>query len=284
MLTLLLAAGLGAVAVVLGSEWGTRFAAGQVQKLAGDTVTWSTLDGTLLGPLRLQDLQLRLEGLDLSIALLELSWQPAALLQGRATVEALSVSGVRLSTTSGAEEPVSKPFNPEDLRLPVAVELKEITVRDLAFAADGAEPVLIDRVDLAARLDDAQLELQRLVLRLPQGGLSLSANTSLYADMPVDLDATWDWLLTPPADATAKLAAPSSLKGSFALEGQLRWGQRLAFDLDYQGEASGLEALDASLPPQARFDGKASGCLLYTSDAADDNRVVGGWGGGGGWG
>ena len=32
------------------------------------------------------------------------------------------------------------------------------------------------------------------------------------------------------------------------------------------------------------FDGEdlITGCLLYTSDAADDDTIVGGWGGGGG--
>ena len=258
-LTLLLATGVGAVAILLGSEWGTRFAAGQVKKLAGDGLTWSALEGTLLGPLRLQDLQLTMEGLDLSVAALELSWQPAALLRGRATVEALSVSGVRLATESGPEEQTSSPFNPEDLRLPVAVDLNAITIRDLEITADGADPLVIDRIDLAARLDGSELELQGLTVRLPQGGLSLNANTVLSADMPVDMAASWDWLLAPPGDAAANTPLPASLESSFALDGKLHWGERLTFNLDYQGEASGLEALDVSLPPQARFAGNATG-------------------------
>ena len=90
VLILLLGAVLGAVAFLLGSESGTRLVAGQVKTLASGTVQWSGLEGTLLGPLRLRGLRLQLEGLDLSIADLYLSWQPGALLQGRVQVDQLA--------------------------------------------------------------------------------------------------------------------------------------------------------------------------------------------------
>ena len=73
---LLLAAGTGVVALLLGSEAGTHFLAGQVASRAGDTVQWSRLEGTLLGPLRLNGLKLSMPGLDLSIDDLYLSWHP----------------------------------------------------------------------------------------------------------------------------------------------------------------------------------------------------------------
>jgi translocation and assembly module TamB len=259
---LLLGTGLVAVVLLLASEAGTRLVADQVKNLAGETVHWSALEGTLLGPLRLQGLRLQLEGLDLSIADLYLSWQPRALLEGQVRVDQLAGSGVRLALAPTPESSQTSPFNPGDLALPVTVDLGAITLSDLQVITEEAAPLKVDRIELAARLDGERLDLSHFTVRLPQGGLSLKANTKLAADMPVKVEVSWDWLLAPPGDATAP--APGGpqmvpLSGNLALSGDLQWSEDIGFDLDYRLDVVGLDALESSLPPRAEFTGNARG-------------------------
>jgi len=168
-LLLLLAAGTGIVALLLGSEAGTRFVAGQVASRAGDTVRWSRLEGTLLGPLQLNGLKLSMTGLDLSIDDLYLSWSPRGLLEGRVQVDALRGQGIQLVLSATSEEPGPGAFNPGDISLPVAVELGNIAFSDLLVTVDGQTPVQIDSLELGAQFESQQLTLRNLAVRMPPG-------------------------------------------------------------------------------------------------------------------
>jgi autotransporter translocation and assembly factor TamB len=261
-LVLVLATCVSVMTALLGSEAGTRFVAGRVNSLAGDAVQWSRLEGTLLGSLRLHGLRLNLPGLDLSIDELSLTWEPLALLQGRAQVDILTGSGVRLVSSPKAEEPEAGPFNPQDLSLPIAVELGKVGFSDLQFTGEGQEPLQIDSLKLDASFSHRRLELHSLAIRLPEGGMSLNATTVLAANMPVEVAASWDWLLTLPDDsADTGSAAPrtTKLQGNLALGGNLLWGENLGFDVSYQLAAAGLQNLDSALPSQIRTAGDIKG-------------------------
>ena len=261
-LLLLLAAGTGIVALLLGSEAGTRFVAGQVASRAGDTVRWSRLEGTLLGPLQLNGLKLSMTGLDLSIDDLYLSWSPRGLLEGRVQVDALRGQGIQLVLSATSEEPGPGAFNPGDISLPVAVELGNIAFSDLLVTVDGQTPVQIDSLELGAQFESQQLTLRNLAVRMPQGGFSLGVDTVLAASMPLEAQLSWDWQLALPetsADTVSGTQGMASLKGDLALEGNLQWDERTAFDLHYQLTAEGLQALDSALPEQVKAGGDIQG-------------------------
>ena len=261
-LLVLLAAGVGTVAMLLGSEAGTRFVAGQVESRAGGIVKWSRLEGTLLGPLQLNGLRLRMTGLDLSIDDLYLSWQPRALLAGRVQVDALRGQGIQLEMAPASDDPGQSAFNPGDISLPVAVELDNIAFSDLQVSVAGQSPVQVDSLELDAQLENQQLVLRSLVIRLPQGGFNLSADTVLAASMPLQATASWDWLLALPEasdDAASGAQTMAPLNGNLALEGNLQWDERIVFDLHYQLATEGLQALDSALPEKIKVGGDIQG-------------------------
>jgi autotransporter translocation and assembly factor TamB len=224
-LTLLVAAAAGGVALVLGTEAGTRFLAKQAANLAPGVVQWSQLEGSILGPLRLRGLQLHLEGLQLSIAELSLAWQPAALLDKRVRLDRLAGQGIELLLTPVPETADSGPFDPSTFTLPVAIDLAEIAFSDLLIRPTGAETLRIENIELAAYLEGQQLDLKNLAIRLPEGG-------------------------APPL---------AGLGGSLKLGGSARWDERITFALDYQLVAAGLQDFEASLPPRMTIEGSVRG-------------------------
>lgn len=262
LLLLLLCAGM--VAYLLGSRDGTRFVAAQVETRAGEIVQWSRLEGTLLDSLRLSDVRLSLPGLDLRIDDLYLAWQPWALVKGRVQVDAFSAGGMQLALTPAADSPQATPFNPADMSLPVAVELGKIRFSDLQVTVEGQTPLQIDSIELEAQFDKQRLALRSLAIRLPQGGLSLAADTVLAASMPLEVQASWDWLLTLPgdsADSAPGVHRTAQLQGDLSLEGGLQWLERTGFDLHYQLAVEGLQALDGELPARVNAGGDMQGAL-----------------------
>jgi len=263
-LTLLLfvVACIGITWALLASEAGLRFVTGQVNARAGGIVQWSQLQGSLLGSLQLNGLRVSLPGVALSADTLNLSWQPAALLEGTARMDTLQASGIRLTLTPTESDPDASPFAPGDLSLPVGLELGDISFTDLQIIQDGQAPVQIESLALSAQLENDQLNLRQLTARLPQGGISLSAKTALAASMPLNLEVTWDWLLAVPddnADAASSGGRVAQLRGNLSLEGNIQWRDLIDFELRYRLETDGIQAFNSDLPAQLTASGELTG-------------------------
>ena len=267
-LTLMLGATVVGVTLLLGSQTGTRFVADQVKSLAGDVVEWSQIRGTVLGPLHLKQFRLQLDDVDLSIADLSLDWQPMALLKGLVRIDQVAGSGIRLALTSTPDSADTGPFNPEDISLPVILELGEMSFNKLEIVQDEGPPTLVKRVVLGARLDGDRLDIRELAVRTPQGGFTLNATATLAALMPLQVQANWDWLLPvngTSSDATQGQPQAAALTGDVALAGEVQWSELIGFDLQYQLSTDGLEAVDNSLPKPLAVTGNAIG----SQDAAE---------------
>lgn len=266
VLLLLVVVALGSLYGLLASDAGTRLLARQVQARAGDTVQWTQLTGSVLGPLQLAGLQLSLPGLQLAADQLQLSWQPRALLAGRIHVEALRGTGIRLTLTTAESAPAEGSFNPADIALPLALALDDLSFSDLQLIQPEQPPVQIDSVTLSAQLVKQQLEVRQLALRLPQGGIGLKADTELAERMPIDLELSWDWLPgvaeDPATRSSGSSSAPPSgtpLTGEFTLAGLVQWGERIDFELAYRLTAAGIQALSNDLPEQIAASGTVAG-------------------------
>ena len=236
-LTLLLVLG-GVAGGLLGltySEKGTAFLLGQARRWTGDMVTWQDLDGTLSGPLALRGLSLKQPGLALEMRTLTLDWEPRALLEGMLLVESLEAEGIRIALATTDSPPTSEPFNPAALQLPIDIALGDVTLRDLQLTQDDQSPQVIHHLDLVASLENNTLLLQRLNVKIPQGSLSLTGNATLDEQMPLQLQADWALQPSAPGAATPGAAAQDiALIGEIALQGNINWGEAIAFDLDYQ--------------------------------------------------
>lgn len=250
---------IGVLFALINSEVGTRFLTNQAQARLDGLVEWQDMEGSLLGPLRLHGVTVTQPGLDLRIETLALSWQPGMIAAGTLQISSLDAHGIRLDLVSGDSPSADEPFNPAALQLPLNISLQNITISDLQLTQGGQPAQVIDQVTLEATLKNNVLDLQQLTVRVPQGGLSLTAHTSLASDMPLSLQATWDWSLPGP-DTTA--AAQTPLSGEFALEGTINWSEEIAFGLQYRASATDVSALNPDLPPTVTATGQLQGQYL----------------------
>jgi translocation and assembly module TamB len=191
---------------------GTQWLAGQAVRMAGDSLAWDELDGTLLDSLQLRGLRLRVPGAAVDIQALKLQWQPGSLVSGVVQVDLLAADGIRivLSDTGEAKSP-AEPFDPTRFDLPVGVIIEALELRDIELRAGDSAPRHIDTINLAARLQDQQLVLEKLEIFAPEGGLVASGNIALTEAMPLDLKAQGNW----------SLADQRQLAGDLEVEGEL---------------------------------------------------------------
>lgn len=133
------------------------------------SVTFSGLNGTLLGPMSAKTLSINQPDLHMTAHDVRLDWQPAALLRGKFDIKTLAARDVEIIST-----PTSSPWvYPDTLRLPLAISVQKLSIDTLQifskqdgtadFSARNITASLssdgrLHRVaDLHARLDFGQL-------------------------------------------------------------------------------------------------------------------------------
>ena len=164
--------------------------------MAGDSLAWETLDGSLLDSLHVRGLRIRSAVTTVDIKVLTLRWQPGSLLTGVVQVNDLTADGIRVALgESGETSPPGRPLHPSDLDLPVTVILETLELRDIELLVGTAPPRRVDVITLAARLQDHQLKLEQLQVLAPEGGLTGGGSIALTEVMPIQLSVQWSWRL-----------------------------------------------------------------------------------------
>ena len=258
-LLLLLLLLLGAALGLIGSQTGTRFLAEQARDWVGEEVSWEILEGRLLGPLTVRGLRVSMPGLDLDLDSLEVDWQPTALLHRKVSITQLDAASGTLLLAPTDEPAPTEPFDPTTLRSPVDLQLSGVRIRDLSVSQEGASTQLVEALDLDVAVEGDAISLERFALRLPEGGIALSGNTALRSEMPLELDAAWDWIVSAPAGSDATAAPDVPLRGKVSLDGALAWGTDIGFDLGYWIRTEGVDALAPELPPTLSLEGRVRG-------------------------
>ena len=186
--------------LILGTQTGLRTALAVVQDLAPGLIRVGQVEGRVLGRLHLEDLEVRLPDLDLTLGRLDLDWTPLAALTGTLPIHRLRVQDIDLTLTP-SEEKEREPLVLPEVVLPLGLEIDEALVERLRVFERGTEaPVFVlDRAALAAALKGGSLDLRRLEAELPEPRLSARASgqAELRDRYPLGLDLTWE-LESPP--------------------------------------------------------------------------------------
>ncbi len=179
----------------LGTEQGLR----QLIKL-GTRAVPGTLQvaatGHLLGDLDLRDLRYRAAGLELDVGHVQLRWQPGQLFARRLQVERLAIEGVRVELPPSPEKPTEpkRPITLPDVRLPVALELREVEIRDVRIHPHGgAQPVILERARLVADTAGDAVHLKELTFKTPEASARLTGRVTPVGRYPLDLELGWTY-------------------------------------------------------------------------------------------
>ena len=189
LLTLpLLACGL--LLALAASEGGSWLLAEQARRWSAGALEWGDMQGRLLGPLHLENLNIRSPGLELEVRALSLDWSPGALLAGRLDVASLEATGIRARLEESETETAQAPaWRPQDLPLPVDIRLGRLELSDIQWRSGDNPPQSIERVSMAASLENRQLGLTTLDVRAPQGFIEASAEVGFDEQLPLRLFA-----------------------------------------------------------------------------------------------
>lgn len=229
----------GGLTWLLHGQSGAPWLVSLAQGLLPGTLQVEQVEGRLTGPLAVRGLKYQDGPLEFALNSLDFDWWPSALLQGRLVVERLEVQGVAVKLP--ASEPAPPPSQPAQpfagLDLPLDIQIDRVAVKDVRFTQGSAEPILIERLELATRTQGRRMEVTRLEAEAMGAGAEIKGVVELAPALPMDLDLNWRYQLP---DGPG-ISGQGSLKGDLA---RLAVQQNLAPPLEarLQSTLTNLEA------------------------------------------
>lgn len=264
LLLLLIAGGLAAIWALVSSESGSAFLAGKLRQSMADTLDWESLQGPLTGPVLLTGVSVSQPGTEVTVDRLFLAWQPGALLQGKLVVNAFEADNINIVLLKDESSTSTTPLSPASVLPPVDVFLSGARVNNVRISQGTEPPLLINSLQMDAKLRGSHLEIGHIEVNTPQGNLTVSGTTTLTDDMPLDLHL--NWTLT---DLEGAPLEGAPLEGQLGLKGHIQWNDNIGFALDYDLAILGLAQLEVGLPDDDRISGQAIGHFLGDSIELD---------------
>lgn len=249
---------LGAVALTLNTQWGARFVLERLDGLAPGQIEMRSVAGTLAGPLELRDVAYRMDdGLIVRADRVRLDVTLPALLGRRVIVETLEVTELTVTLPeqqARAREDTESQWDLPAIRLPVAVDVRELQIDGASLELPGFEPIRLDSLHLSGGLSGGALAVERLALASPHGAFSLQGKVDTTAGYRTDLRAEMELA-----------AGGETLSGTLELEGTL---DDMAVSLVSRPPVDArLEGRLAGLPAKPAFD------LMLAMDRVDPGAV-----------
>ena len=178
---LLIAVFFGLLATESGSGWLLRQAVHQAGQMDLQLALQRS-EGRFIDHLTLYGVSVRQADLEVEIGRLELRWEPRALLDRRAHIQALLVDDVRLVPPPG--DPSVEPTVPAipDIVLPIDVQVDRLALSRVTIAPD----ITLDRLALAIRLDQSRLVLSEI--EFSGQGVDLQGQAAMAGRAPHSID------------------------------------------------------------------------------------------------
>jgi len=176
---------------LLATENGTKFLVSQAEKQLDGNLHIGTSSGILLGHLELADISFNSPAGKAAITHLLFEWQPAELFKRHLHIVEFSAADVSFSSlpTQGEKpEKEDSPLSLPELSLPVTVSVEKFLIDNFVYTAGpDAEPVIVDRAELALSLDKDGIRLQKLQVSTPEASLAANGHVNPVGHYPLQL-------------------------------------------------------------------------------------------------
>ncbi|MBK5931455.1 translocation/assembly module TamB domain-containing protein [Halochromatium salexigens] len=279
-----------AVGFVLGTQTGLRTLMAVSDDLAPGLIQASRVEGRILGRLELDDLALRLPGLEVSIGTLRLDWRPGALFTGTLHVRELRASDMAVVTEPSADETPAEPFELPSIKLPIAVRIEQALIERLSYREAGAPPetaIELTRAELSATANGDLVELERLQAELsqPVARVRMDGQVRLDEAYPIELALDWHFEQAPALSLTGEGKVTGDLEQA-RLTGTLNGTapavaemSRITADLDVEWAArvltiKTLRLTESSGKDVASAAGAPEGARIKVTGQLDTNPTV----------
>ncbi|HET7650059.1 MAG TPA: translocation/assembly module TamB domain-containing protein [Gammaproteobacteria bacterium] len=179
------------------TRFALRWTLAAVERHSAGALQIGAADGTLAGPVELENVTIKTAAFDAHIQHLNVNWLPLALLANRLAITRLTATQVDLVVhRTGNDKPfrLTRPVVPH---LPVIVAIGNIDVQDMkVFAPALVQPVQITQLNTTLHLDNAEWRMPALSLKGPY--IAASGHGKWKFRNGEQLDSSLDWNLNLP--------------------------------------------------------------------------------------
>lgn len=224
---LLMAIATGAVALLIGTDTGTRWLVNRAPGYVPGELAIAGTSGSLLGGVGFDSVEWRDDTTEVSARNVTVNVDLLPLISRRVEIKELAIGNLVVSLTddeSGVAEEDSG-----EVDLPVVLTLEAAAIDSFLLRLDDDE-YRVENAVFAAELEGSRLELSRLRADTQGLEVSLAGNVRLVTDTPVELQA--DWRQTDPE--SAGFAGVLGLSGD-ASQYNLQHELTAPFSLDTEG-------------------------------------------------
>jgi len=174
---------------VLNTQWGLERTYELVQHSIPGKLSIQSLQGKLVGPIKLTGVNYINDEININLDRLELDWRPISLFKGTFRLNKLDAHGlsIKLTDTSGADD--SKP--PPSFALPLAIDVLDARLTKAHIITEQQQPFLIKQIILQGTARDNSVHLARLTIETERFDLTTDGKVGLDNTHPVELHTIW---------------------------------------------------------------------------------------------
>jgi len=173
-------------ALVLATNWGLALAIRIAAASMPGQLSVAAQQGSLLGPIRLQNVRYTHDRFSIAIRQLELDWHSLALLSGRVAISRLQTDDIRVDIKPAPKHrAAAASFR---LLLPFVIDVQHARVKQLLIHhANASKPVQITQLDFSAVLKGSDLTIHRFDIDAYRAKATLAGTLVLQDRVPLKL-------------------------------------------------------------------------------------------------
>jgi len=203
---------------LVATQSGLQFALSQARPWLPEGTRIESAEGRLIGPLRVEGLEVRTPAADLSVARVDLDWAPDALLTGTVHVHDLAVDEVTVTLVetaapADADAGPAIPALPDESVVPVGIRVDRFSAAPIQLNMPDGTKHRIDRLAFGVRAGPDELAVESLLVEAPAGRVEADLATEPAAPYPVSGRIDWDWA---PGGELPALAGRGRFSGTIA--------------------------------------------------------------------
>lgn len=187
-----------AIAWLVGTGSGLRFALGRAVVVLDDKLTYASAEGSLFGGMQLRDVRYHDPAIgDYRIAQLDIAPRSRQLLSGELHLTGLTLRDVRVVLPPPVDTPPSdEPFELPAVVAPISMRIDALVVEGVDVRQHDDVPVIaLDRIDGAATWRGTVFTVDRLDVDAPEGTIRATAAIDTGADWVGDAGVDFRWQL-----------------------------------------------------------------------------------------
>ncbi len=186
---------LAVLIVFFSTERGLLVIQSTINNYGGEMVSVASVEGSLLGGFRLQDVRLPGNQADIAVQQVDVSWRPAQLFKRELTLTKIDVAGVRITlkdTPENLPTDVSSKENFPTLAPPFMVAVENLLVSGISVVdSKGQELFLANDLSASFAANKERIAVKAFELQGPDIGLSVHGNIEVENNWQLELLGNW---------------------------------------------------------------------------------------------